>query len=103
MARVTAAILKQYQQPVMVEEFISGDEVTVGVVGNSPPQIVGIMRILPKKRNSNFVYSLEVKRDWQNQVDYECPAQLEARVLKKIADETMAMDSRFKSALELCK
>ena len=86
MARVTAAILKQYQQPVMVEEFISGDEVTVGVVGNSPPQIVGIMRILPKKRSSNFVYSLEVKRDWQNQVDYECPAQLEAKVLKKIAD-----------------
>ena len=86
MARVTTALLEQYQQPIMVEEFISGDEVTVGVIGNSPPQIVGIMRILPKKRSSNFVYSIEVKRDWQNQVDYECPAQLEARVLKKIAD-----------------
>jgi D-alanine-D-alanine ligase len=86
MARVTTALLEQYQQPIMVEEFISGDEVTIGVVGNSPPQIVGIMRILPKKRSSNFVYSLEVKRDWQNQVDYECPAQLEARVLKKIID-----------------
>ena len=24
-----------------------------------------------------FVYSLEVKRDWQQQVRYECPAQLE--------------------------
>jgi D-alanine-D-alanine ligase len=86
MARVTAAVLEQYQQPVMVEEFISGDEVTVGVVGNSPPQIVGIMRILPKKRSNSFVYSLEIKRDWQNQVDYECPAQLEAKVLKKIVD-----------------
>jgi len=86
MARVTAAILEQYRQPVMVEEFISGDEVTVGIIGNSSPQIVGIMRILPKKRSTNFVYSLEVKRDWQNQVDYECPAQLEAKVLKKIAD-----------------
>jgi D-alanine-D-alanine ligase len=86
MARVTAAVLEQYRQPVMVEEFISGDEVTVGVVGNSPPQIVGIMRILPKKRSNSFVYSLEIKRDWQNQVDYECPAQLEAKVLKKIAD-----------------
>jgi D-alanine-D-alanine ligase len=86
MARVTTALLEQYQQPIMVEEFISGDEVTVGVVGNSPPQIVGIMRILPRKRSSNFVYSLEVKRDWQNQVDYECPAQLEGKVLRKIAD-----------------
>jgi D-alanine-D-alanine ligase len=86
MAGVTTALLEQYQQPIMVEEFVSGDEVTAGVVGNSPPQIVGIMRILPKKRGSNFVYSLEVKRDWQNQVDYECPAQLDARVLQKIAD-----------------
>ncbi len=86
MAMVIGTIFEQYRQPVMVEEFISGDEVTVGIVGNSPPQIVGIMRILPKKRSTNFVYSLEVKRDWQNQVDYECPAQLEAKVLKKIAD-----------------
>jgi D-alanine-D-alanine ligase len=86
MAQVTAKLLEQYQQPIMVEEFISGDEVTVGVVGNSPPKLVGMMRILPKKRDGFFVYSLEVKRDWQNQVEYECPAQLEARVLKKLAD-----------------
>jgi D-alanine-D-alanine ligase len=79
-------LLEQYQQPIMVEEFISGDEVTVGIVGNSPPKLVGMMRILPKKRDRFFVYSLEVKRDWQNQVEYECPAQLEAKVLKKLAD-----------------
>jgi D-alanine-D-alanine ligase len=93
MAKVTETILDQYRQPVMIEEFISGDEVTVGVIGNHPPQIVGIMRILPRKRSNNFVYSLEVKRDWQNQVDYECPAQLEAKVLKKISDfSLMAFD-----------
>lgn len=86
MERVTATLLEQYQQPIMVEEFVSGDEVTVGVVGNSPPKIVGMMRILPKKRDKFFIYSLEVKRDWQNQVEYECPAKLEARVLKKLAD-----------------
>jgi D-alanine-D-alanine ligase len=86
MAKVTATLLEQYQQPIMVEEFISGDEVTVGAVGNSPPQLVGMMRIFPKKRDRFFVYSLEVKRDWQNQVEYECPAQLEASVLKKLAD-----------------
>lgn len=81
-----ATLLKRYLQPIMVEEFVSGDEVTVGVVGNSPPKVVGMMRILPKKKDKPFVYSLEVKRDWQNQVEYECPAQLEARVLKKLAD-----------------
>ncbi len=86
MAEVTTALLEQYKQPVMVEEFISGDEVTVGMIGNNPPEILGMMRILPKKKIKFFVYSLEVKRDWQNLVEYECPAQLEPRVLKKLAD-----------------
>ena len=86
MDRGTGALLEQYRQPVMVEEFIPGDEVTVGIVGNLPPKIIGMMRILPRKRSDYFIYSLEVKRDWQNQVEYECPAQLKARILQKIAD-----------------
>jgi D-alanine-D-alanine ligase len=74
-----------YQQPVMVEEFIAGDEVTVGLLGNSPPKVLGVMRILPRKREAPFVYSLEVKRDWKVLVDYECPARLEGKVLERIA------------------
>jgi D-alanine-D-alanine ligase len=69
-------VLDAYRQPVMVEEFIDGDEVTVGMVGNSPPRIVGMMRVVPKKPVAHFVYSLEVKRDYVNLVDYECPARL---------------------------
>ena len=77
-------ILENYRQPVMIEEFIDGDEVTVGVIGNSPPRIVGMMRIIPRKKDSPFVYSLEVKRDYVNLVDYECPARLEQEVLDRI-------------------
>jgi D-alanine-D-alanine ligase len=86
MDKITAALLEKYEQPVIVEEFIPGDEVTVGIVGNSPPRIIGMMRILPQKRGDYFIYSLEVKRDWQNQVEYECPAQLKAGTLQKLAD-----------------
>jgi D-alanine-D-alanine ligase len=75
-------ILDGYRQPVMVEEFVDGDEVTVGIVGNSPPRIVGIMRVLPKKPVAHFVYSMEVKRDYVNLVDYECPARLPENALK---------------------
>jgi len=77
-------ILKGYRQPVMIEGFIDGDEVTVGVIGNSPPKIVGMMRVLPKKQEKHFVYSLEVKRDYVNLVDYESPVRLPAGVLKKL-------------------
>jgi len=84
--KIATSLLEQYQQPVMVEEFIPGDEVTVGIVGNSPPQIVGIMRILPKKEDRHFVYSLEVKRDWQHLVEYECPARIETEALHRLSD-----------------
>ena len=34
------------------------------------------MRVVPNGRRDRFVYSLEVKRDWSDNVDYETPAQL---------------------------
>lgn len=82
-------LLEYYHQPVMVEDFIAGDEITVGVVGNSPPRIVGIMRVLPKTNEADFVYSLEVKRDWERRVDYECPARLDASVRQRIGDASL--------------
>jgi D-alanine-D-alanine ligase len=77
-------ILESYRQPVMVEEFIAGDEVTVGIIGNSPPRIVGMMRVVPKRPVEHFVYSVEVKRDYVNLVDYECPARLPEKTLDRI-------------------
>jgi D-alanine-D-alanine ligase len=88
-AETARRLLERYGQPVMVEEYIAGDEVTVGVLGNSPPRAVGIMRVLPKKKTDYFVYSLEVKRDWESLVDYECPARLEPGVLRRIADVSL--------------
>jgi D-alanine-D-alanine ligase len=67
---------KDHKQPVLLEEFIAGDELTVGVLGNSPPRILGVMRVLPVRPEPRFVYSLEVKRDFRRQVRYECPARL---------------------------
>jgi D-alanine-D-alanine ligase len=84
MREEVSRLLGCYRQPVMVEEFITGDEVTVGIIGNSPPKVIGMMRILPKNREKHFVYSLEVKRDYQNLVNYECPAQLKDEVRERI-------------------
>ncbi len=81
--------LKTYRQPVIVEEFIDGNEVTVGIIGNSSPAVLGIMRILPREKTEHFVYSLEVKRDWERLVDYECPAELGEETLKKIKENSL--------------
>jgi D-alanine-D-alanine ligase len=82
-------VLEGYRQPAMVEEFIDGDEVTVGIVGNAPPRLVGMMRILPKKRVEHFVYSVEVKRDYVNLVDYESPPQLPPETLARIEADSL--------------
>ncbi|MBT9163460.1 MAG: D-alanine--D-alanine ligase [Chloroflexi bacterium] len=87
---VIESLLGKYQQPVMIEEFIAGDEVTMGIVGNSPPRVLGMMRILPKRRDGHFVYSLEVKRDYLNLVEYECPVHLERKVLHNLEHSGLA-------------
>ncbi len=77
-------VLREYHQPVMIEEFIDGMEITVGVIGNAPPKLVGMMSIIPKKPEKHFVYSVEVKRDYVNLVDYASPPQLPAKILDKL-------------------
>jgi D-alanine-D-alanine ligase len=81
---VVECLLDEYHQPVMMERVILGDEVTVGVIGNSSAKVLAIMRILPKQRNDHFLYTLEVKRNYLELVDYECPANLEEKVLRRI-------------------
>jgi D-alanine-D-alanine ligase len=72
--KMVSFVTGKYMQDAIVEEFVSGPEVTVGMVGNGNPKVVGIMEIVPKTvPHEEFVYSLEVKRDWENQVEYRCP------------------------------
>jgi D-alanine-D-alanine ligase len=84
LAEVIETLRQSYQQPILTEEFIAGDELTVGVIGNYSPRVIGVMRVIPQQPEDRFVYSLEVKRDWQRRVRYECPAQLPPRLLEAI-------------------
>jgi D-alanine-D-alanine ligase len=84
LADALAQLAEQQRQPILVEEYIPGEELTVGIVGNDPPQVVGVLRVLPLQKTDRFVYSLEVKRDWQQQVRYECPARLPAADLRSV-------------------
>lgn len=78
LARNAEILLKKYpREPILAEEYIKGREVTVGVLGNEAPKVLGIMEVLNKiKPGEDFFYSIEVKRDWKNLVDYESPANI---------------------------
>jgi D-alanine-D-alanine ligase len=78
-------VTETYRQDALVEAFATGAEVTVGVLGNDPPRVAGMMEIVPKTVHPReFVYSLEVKRDWENQVAYRVPPELPASTLSEI-------------------
>lgn len=86
-ARLAAA----YHQPLLVEEFIEGEELTVGVVGNRPPEVIGIMRILPKRPGEGpFIYGIEVKRHWEEHLEYESPAKISAGDAETVRRTTLA-------------
>src|SRR4051794_7387479 len=52
---------------VLIEEFLPGDEFTVGIIGG---EVLGVMQVLPHGNDKDFIYSLDVKRDYLNRVDY---------------------------------
>jgi len=53
--------------PVLIEEFLPGDEHTVGIIDG---EVIGTMAVVPKTKEKHFIYSLEVKRDYLTRVDY---------------------------------
>jgi D-alanine-D-alanine ligase len=84
LGEVVAMLRKSYAQTILLEEYIAGDEITVGLVGNSPPSIIGMMKITPREAGDHFIYSLEIKREYQKRVSYECPPCLPAGVIEAI-------------------
>lgn len=86
-------ILDNYSdEPVLVEKCIPGREITVGVVGNKRPEILGVMEIAfrdPKEKD--FCYSLEVKRNWKEEVEYHWPAKLNPRIEEGICNSSQRL------------
>lgn len=79
-----------YGCPALVEEFLPGPEVTVGVVGNGgQARVLGMMEIEPAG-DGPFVYSVEVKRDFRRRVRYHVPPRLPPAARDVIAQRALA-------------
>jgi D-alanine-D-alanine ligase len=91
--------VEKYRQPALIEEYITGREFTVGLLGDKRPRVLPPMEIKFKnKDNARPVYDYGVKQEWEQHVYYECPAKLsesELKAMEKIARATFwALDCR---------
>jgi len=84
-------ILTNYDQPALIEQFLTGREFTVAMIGNSPSvQVLPIIELrfdsLPS--NVNPIYSYEAKWIWDtvdNPIDvHECPAKIGTNLQNQI-------------------
>jgi D-alanine-D-alanine ligase len=79
-------IISTYKQPALVEEFISGQEFTVAVVGNDPPEVMPVVQIKIDGRlklNDKFYTFARITSD---RLEYICPAHITADLKKKLSD-----------------
>jgi D-alanine-D-alanine ligase len=87
-------LLDHYREPVLVEEFCSGPEFTVAVVGHGESaRVVAAMEIVPKQvKPADFVYSLESKRNpnWRDEIEYVVPPRRSPREIAAIEDVALS-------------
>jgi len=66
-----AALLERFKQPVLVETYLPGREVTVGIVGTGDAaEVVGVMEVLQEPEAEQAGYSYSNKQNWENLVKY---------------------------------
>ncbi len=97
--------LARYNQPILVERFIRGREVTVGVLGNlaapvaqrvpedeAAERVVKGLRFLPPlevdfqqyPETEGGVYTNRMKTEWAHDFRYLCPAPLDPHVVQQL-------------------
>ncbi|MBP7216271.1 MAG: ATP-grasp domain-containing protein [Candidatus Omnitrophica bacterium] len=79
-------VVTNYKQPALIEEFISGQEFTVAIVGNDPPEVFPVVQIKIDGRlqlNDKFYTFARITSD---RLEYICPAHISAELKKKLSD-----------------
>lgn len=88
---IVTEMIRRYGQPALVEQFVSGREFTVGLLGEKVPKALPVMEVVFNKDGAaNPIYGFEQKMADQTDVRFECPAQLDATLQKTIVSQAKA-------------
>ncbi len=83
-------LIDTYKQPALAEEFISGKEFTVGIIGNNPPEALPVVQVqIDGKLNlGELFYTNAGIRG--TRVLYVCPAPISKKLAKKMTQLSLA-------------
>jgi len=91
--RIVRTTIEQSNQPVLVEEFLSGREFTVGILGNDPPRALPVLEYVhDTPENNNYPFrSFHTKMIEGKSENKSCPAalsEIEEDRIRNLAVET---------------
>lgn len=76
-------IFEEYRQPVLVEQYIEGREVNVGLLGNNPPEAFPPVELI-FGRGGPAIYTFEDKTGTSGRtVSHKCPASIDEELQEK--------------------
>jgi D-alanine--D-alanine ligase len=81
---VAREIIEKYGQPALVEEYVFGRELTVGLLGERRPRVLPPMEVAFLEASARPVYDYACKQDWQRFVRYDVPAKVTKDELRAI-------------------
>jgi len=79
-------VINTYKQPALVEEFISGHEFTIALIGNDEPEVMPVVQIKidgKLKLNDKFYTFARITSD---RLEYVCPAHINQDLKKKLSE-----------------
>jgi D-alanine-D-alanine ligase len=77
-------ITKTYKQPALIEEFITGQEFTVAIVGNDPTEVLPVVQVKIDGSLDLDEKFYTFARITSDRLEYVCPAPISPELTKKI-------------------
>ncbi len=88
---VGRSLLERFRQPVLIERFLPGREVTVGIWGTgAKAEVIGTMEILLKPTAEPEVYSYVNKEQCDDRVEYRYPSPSEDGEVRRAEEIALA-------------
>ncbi len=76
-------IFDKFRQPVLVEQYIEGREINVGLLGNNPPEVLPPVELIFGDGPRIYTYEDKTKRSGR-EIGYQCPVDLDKGHLERV-------------------